>query len=388
MSDQPNKVSIQRPGPEAWSDRVKGPTARLTSDTHSAPASASRFRPVPLLLSLLIIGLAVYWLASQIESLEDSINLIRVMSLGLVALAGLTQIGSYLGAGYLLKVIADLGKTRVSLLRGTLITLASASIGVVAGGWAGTVAATYHWVARSEDTSEEAALAGLLPPLYNNILLTAVAAIGLVYLLMTGRLSTLQMDADGLFLAAVGLGLVIAVYSLCHQRFVERLVLGVAGPWLRLLRLARAVDTLREKINHTFRGLSLLRRQGWVRPALGAAINIGFDLLTLYLLFVATGQAAKVGVFLAGYGLTFLFGKVAYLLPGGIGVIESGMTAIYTSLGIPASTSVVVVLSYRLISFWIPVLLGFAVAGYLQRTLATVQQRGASPEPLPLTRRP
>lgn len=102
---------------------------------------------------------------------------------GLVSLAGLAQIGRHLGNGYLLKVIADFGKAHMSIVRGTLITLASASIGVLAGGWINTAAATYHWVARSEDNPEEAALAGLLPPLYNNVLLMVAAVIGLVYYL-------------------------------------------------------------------------------------------------------------------------------------------------------------------------------------------------------------
>jgi len=384
--NKPNQENARRSWRKTWSALVTGVSVRFTSATHVAPAQASWFRPARLLLSLLILGLAVYWLASRLTSLEDSINVIRVMSLGLVSLAGLAQIGSYLGSGYLLKVIADFGKARVSIVRGTLITLASASIGVLAGGWVGTAAATYHWVARSEDNPEEAALAGLLPPLYNNVLLTVVTVIGLVCLLVTGQLSSGQTASDGLFLAGVGFSLGIIIYSLYHQRFIERLVLGVAAPGLRFLRRAGALDTLRDKIDQTFKGLALLRERGWGRPTLGAALNIGFDMLTLYLLFMATGQAVSVGVFLAGYGLTFLLSKVAYLFPGGIGVVESGMTAIYTSLGVPASISVVVVLSYRLFSFWIPILLGFAVTGYLQRTSKPIPPAASPAHPLLPTR--
>ncbi len=97
-------------------------------------------------------------------------------------------------------------------------------------------------------------------------------------------------------------------------------------------------------------------------------MNIGFDMLTLYLLFIAAGHTATPGVLMAGYGLAFLLGKVAFIVPGGVGVIESGMAAIFSNLGIPGSISVVVILSYRLFSFWIPSLLGFAVTGYLYRT--------------------
>ncbi len=96
-------------------------------------------------------------------------------------------------------------------------------------------------------------------------------------------------------------------------------------------------------------------------------MNAGFDMLTLYLLFVAAGSWPNPGVLMAGYGLAFLLGKVAFLFPGGVGVVESGMTAIFTNLGVSSSVSVIVVLGYRLFSFWIPSLLGFVVAGYFQR---------------------
>jgi len=43
------------------------------------------------------------------------------------------------------------------------------------------------------------------------------------------------------------------------------------------------------------------------------------------------------------------------------------MTAIYSSLGIPQSIGVVVILNYRLFSFWLPTLFGFAAAGYLEK---------------------
>jgi len=58
---------------------------------------------------------------------------------------------------------------------------------------------------------------------------------------------------------------------------------------------------------------------------------------------------------------------MAFIVPGGIGVIESTMTGIYTSLGVPSSITVVVVLAYRVLSFWLPLLLGFPVVGIFQR---------------------
>src|SRR5512138_2002472 len=114
------------------------------------PIAKNRHHPWPppkirlarYLLPLIILGLAVHLLLPQIASLKDSINVLRSMSWWLVDLAVIAQVCSYLGSGYLLKAIVDLGKPKLSIIRGVLITLASASIGLVAGGWVGAAAAT------------------------------------------------------------------------------------------------------------------------------------------------------------------------------------------------------------------------------------------------------
>jgi uncharacterized membrane protein YbhN (UPF0104 family) len=72
------------------------------------------------------------------------------------------------------------------------------------------------------------------------------------------------------------------------------------------------------------------------------------------------------GVLVAGYGLAFLLGKVAFLFPGGVGSIKSGMAAVHSSLGVLTYISVVVILNYRLFSFWLPGVMGFAAAGCLE----------------------
>jgi glycosyltransferase 2 family protein len=288
------------------------------------------------------------------------------MSPWLVGLALLTQIGSYFGRGYLVKAIVDLGKTRLSLGRGVLIALASGSIGLVAGGWVGAAAATYRWIEKEEETSKEAVLAGILPPFLNEIMLVLVTIIGLVYLLIDYHLSRAQVVGISLSLSLVGVGLLITVYAMRHQATLEPFVLRSVDRVMHVLRRTYDPAVIRKAIEDLYQGLALLANKGWIRPALGAAMNVGFNMLSLYFLFLAAGHKIHPGVLVAGYGLAYLLGKVAYISPGGVGLIEGGMTAIYSSLGIPQSIGIVVILSYRLFSFWLPTLLGFAAAGYLE----------------------
>ena len=90
-------------------------------------------------------------------------------------------------------------------------------------------------------------------------------------------------------------------------------------------------------------------------------------MLTLYLLFAAAGHAVSPGILLVGYGLPLLLGKMSFL-PGGVGIVEGTMAALYDGLGVPDGVTVVVILTYRVLSFWLPTLLGFPLVPYLQRT--------------------
>jgi uncharacterized protein (TIRG00374 family) len=109
-----------------------------------------------------------------------------------------------------------------------------------------------------------------------------------------------------------------------------------------------------------------LRTGGWIKPLTGAAINIGLDMLTLYILFGAFGHSVSPSVLFVGYGLPLLFGKVGFL-PGGLGIVEGTMAVLYGGFGVPYEILVVVILAYRLLSFWLPTILGFSLIPYLNK---------------------
>lgn len=119
-------------------------------------------------------------------------------------------------------------------------------------------------------------------------------------------------------------------------------------------------------MSQIFSAINILGKGGWRRSVLGAIISTGFDMLTLYFFFIAAGYLVEPEILIVGYGLPLLLGKMAFLLPGGVGVVESSMAAIYTGLGVPGPITVVVILSYRIFSFWIPTLIGFIITFYLR----------------------
>jgi uncharacterized protein (TIRG00374 family) len=58
-------------------------------------------------------------------------------------------------------------------------------------------------------------------------------------------------------------------------------------------------------------------------------------------------------------------GKAAFIMPGGLGIVETTMTAIFRGYGVPGSTAFAVVLVYRFLSFWFPAVMGYLLVFFL-----------------------
>lgn len=86
---------------------------------------------------------------------------------------------------------------------------------------------------------------------------------------------------------------------------------------------------------------------------------LAHELPTMQLVaFAAADYLLGLGLLVVGYGLPLLLGKIG-LLPGGVGVIEGAMATLYSGFGVPKAIVVVVILAYRFLSFWLPILVGF-----------------------------
>jgi len=330
-----------------------------------SPVSA--VKALRYLFVLIVLGLAVHLLIPQITSLEHSVQVLRQMALWAVALAILAQAASYLGSGYLLQAIAQLSQSTLSLVKATLIVLAAASLGMVAGGMVGSAAATYRWMQKERVKPEVAGLAGTIPGVVNDIILVLVSLVGLIHLLIVHQLTRLQVLSYILILFVLAALVAAFVWGFRHRPAITKLTHRISAGWSRLRRRRYLPEKTDDWLAGLFAAWNLLGKGGWRGPFLGAALNVAFDMLTLYFLFFAAGHRVSLGVLLTGYGLPLLLGKMAFMVPGGVGVIESTMVGLYTGLGVPAPVTVVVVLAYRILSFWLPLLLGFPLIMVFQK---------------------
>lgn len=92
-----------------------------------------------------------------------------------------------------------------------------------------------------------------------------------------------------------------------------------------------------------------------------------FDNAVLWACFRAFGESPALTLVLMGY----LIGQLGGLLPipGGIGGIEGGLIGALIVYGLPAAPAAAAVLAYRVILFWLPLLLGAAAFAALRKAL-------------------
>ena len=84
------------------------------------------------------------------------------------------------------------------------------------------------------------------------------------------------------------------------------------------------------------------------------------NLASLYAVFVAFHQSVSLPILIAGYAMTMLFWIVSPT-SNGIGIVDGLMPIMLVSLGVPIASATIISLSYRGISFWLPMVVGFVL---------------------------
>lgn len=315
------------------------------------------------LFTLLMASIAIYLLLPQITDLEKSWQTVRTLRWQWVALAALAQTVSYVGSGYLLHALVGLAHEHLSVGRGIVLATAGDGVGPLFGGVIGKSASTYYWLRGSHSTSRGAGLAATLPTVFNNLWLLLLSLAGLIHLIAVHELTRAQTVG---FIVCIGLVLLVLAIVNRIIRHPDRATMSLQRIEQRLRRKGEK-HSAKNIVNSLVNTWHALQHGGWQKPVLASLINISGDVLTIYFLFLAANNRVSLGMLLTGYGLPILLGKVSFL-PGGVGIVEATMTAIYTSLSVSNHVAVVVILGYRLISFWLPLLIGAPLAIYLQKT--------------------
>jgi uncharacterized protein (TIRG00374 family) len=322
--------------------------------------SAKPLAWVRWIVVLVLLGLAVHLIIPQLSDLQNSAKVLRTMRPWAVGLAIVSELLSYVALGFMMKRIVGLTGQVLTLNRAFAVTLASGSVGLVAGGLVGIGGSSFRWLRDAGIRAEGALLAGWLPTLLNASTIAVFALIGMVELVIFQDLS------KWLWLAfSLSLTLLVAVAGAVfwgsghRDKFKEKLC-ALQSWWARMRKKEPQPEKLMGTVDRLFDAFHILKTRGWKAPVTAAALGVVLDMGAMFWLFIAAGRPVTPGKLLSGYALPLLLGKVA-VIPGGIGLVEATMIALYRGFGVPGATASVVVLAYRVIAFWMPNLIGFGM---------------------------
>jgi uncharacterized membrane protein YbhN (UPF0104 family) len=107
----------------------------------------------------------------------------------------------------------------------------------------------------------------------------------------------------------------------------------------------------------------------------GAIGYWAFDNLVLWATFHAFGVSPPLTVILMGYLIGQLGGALP--LPGGIGGIDLGLIGTLIVYGTPAAATAAAVLAYRIVLFWLPLVVGGIAFALLRRDMPTGREFAA-----------
>jgi uncharacterized membrane protein YbhN (UPF0104 family) len=185
----------------------------------------------------------------------------------------------------------------------------------------------------------------------------AVAVVGTVMALGVGPDQSLWLTAFPAVMATLILAAVATIPRLGPGRSL--------GP--DATRFRRGVAAARRAIiDGTGEALRILG-SGNVRVLAGAVGYWAFDNAVLWATFKAFGLSPPITVILLGY----LIGQLGGLLPipGGIGGIDGGLIGTLIVYGAPAAGTAAAVLGYRVILFWLPLVVGGIAFAQLRHSM-------------------
>jgi uncharacterized protein (TIRG00374 family) len=238
--------------------------------------------------------------------------------------------------------------------------LASGALGrVVPGGAAAAAALQYRMLAQAgleRATIATGLTAGSL------LLLGALAALPLLAIpaLVAGRTIPRGLLNAGAFALAVFAFLFsIGALLMVSDRAIGWVGRAVTSVLRRVRRKRPAPADLPERLREErdlIRGTLGRRWPGALAAALGRWL---FDFLTLLAALEAVHARPRLTLALLAYCTAQLLAQVP-ITPGGLGIVEAGMTGALALAGVPAAAATVATLAYRLASYWLPLPVGAA----------------------------
>ena len=314
----------------------------LTPTADAEPARLNRFSTRTVLMAVVAL-VAVWTLLAQLDFQQVSTAVSQANVWWMLAALAFS-VATYVGAGLTLVAFSP---ERLSLWRSTEVHLASAVVSLVAPAGVGGAAINLRFLNRKGVPTAvgvaTVALVQVVQFVVTVVLLVVLAA-------MTGQSTGLTLPSGWVLVAAGAVVVVAAV----------------------VLTIPKARSWAWAKIEPTYR--QVWPRLVWVMSnPMRLVLGVGGALM-LTLSYILSFSAS---LWAFGYTVPFAVLAITYLAsntvgsivpsPGGIGPVELALTAGLVAAGVPYGVALSTAIVYRLVTFWIPIPVGWLSLQRLQK---------------------
>lgn len=332
--------------------------------TEYLPVSAESVRSSRWVRWAFVLGLAAF---GAIFLFADPRELWAVLVRAdpwLLTVPVLCMIASYLTMARSYQGIAIAAGCPVSLIDMLKITFVANSMNylVATGGLSGFAVRMYFF-SRLGMASQTAVVVSLAQTFLTNCTLLAFVLVGFAYVFASHTLQGSALVATTVLLVLAIVFAVFASLLLLHPRLRRRTLFWIAQSAYWILhrvtphRAPPRTHIWRYQFNLN-RGISFLlsRKRAMVEPLLYIIADWLLTMLILYTSFLSVQYRIEFAEVIVGFAVGIVL-SFASLIPGGLGVMEGSMAAIFASMGVPFETAVVAVLLFRVSYYLLPLLI-------------------------------
>ena len=242
-----------------------------------------------------------------------------------------------------------------------------------------------------------AVLISLVQTFLTNLTLLAFILLGFATLVARHYLPQGTLVGASVVLVTLTATLVYAAVLVLNRDLRRRTLFTVADGFHRLLRRVSPrwspgrlrLWRFQHNLNEGFDFL-LARKDRIVAPTVWITLDWVLTLAILWTAFRAVGHPVPMGIVIVGFAVGICV-SLASLVPGGLGIMESSMTAVFVSLGVPLEPAVVAVLIFRLVYYVLPLCLSLflfhGLMGQVARVAGAAAWSGAQGFDSPAPRR-
>jgi uncharacterized protein (TIRG00374 family) len=300
---------------------------------------------------VLVTGISLYLLLPSLAAVFSSWHSLTHLTWYWAALALLSEAGSFVSLWELDRVALH----EKSWFAVACAQLSGNAVGRIVPGGAATATAFAVGMLRRAGVNVGEAAASLAAA----TTLQLGSALVLPLLALPAIVGGVPVDrslATSAYLGAVVLVLLIGagVLAFAFDRPLESA--GRALQWVlnHTIRRHRKITDLPQRLlaERDFVRTTIGRR--WQAAVLSAAGTTAFDYLALLCALRAVGAQPQPSLILVAYAGSKLLALIP-LTPGGLGFVDAGLVGTLTLAGVTAQDALLATLTYRLVSFWLPI---------------------------------